>query len=287
MSIGFDLEQRIINLNDTAELTATLYDSTDKPIPASNLVKVSFSLQLPDGTKQGPFAGTIQDDGTGYYAFKGTTEVGHYVILATFTDVNNIVKSVRTDIDVIDPYNETPTVSPSYLLATQIWAKVEDCFDADDEGPWLRDMTLNTFNREKMESFLDMALFDINYLNPPTTLALTDFVLVDPNTQDVSSTSNTPLLVQGGYIVCLRHLMASYVEQPAPSGTQIAWQDRRDYLARWTAVYQIEFPVYDRMAKLFKRQYLGLGQTKGLISSKAGRLLPAPMRTQWVGRGFW
>lgn len=286
MPLGYDQEIRVVNLNDTADLRAVLYDDDDsKPRNPDDLVSVEFVVQLPDET-QTSITGTLADDGTGCASFNGTTAVGHYVAVATFTDVDDRRKSVRTDFDVIDPFITTPP-SASYLVATQIWSKIEDCFDADEEGPWLRDVTLNTFNREKMESFLDLALFDINQLNPPTTLALNSFTVTDSNTGLVSSTSDTPLLVQGGFIVCLRHLMTSYVEQPAPTGAQIAWQDRRDYLTRWGAVYAIEFPVYDRMAKLYKRRYLGLGTTKGLISSKAGRMIAAPMRSQFIGRGFW
>lgn len=286
MPLGFDLEQRVVNLNDTADLTATLYDSTDKPRPADDLVAVSFAVQKPDQT-QSTLTGFIADDGTGTGVYNDTDQVGHYVIVATFTDIDSKLKSVRSDLDVIDPFLTSPSFSASYLVATQIWNKIEDCFDADEEGPWLRDMTMNTFNREKMESFIDMALFDINNLNPPTTLTLVDFVHTDSITMEVSSTADLPLIVQGGFIVCLRHLMTSYVEQPQPTGAQIAWQDRRDYLTRWQAVYTIEFSVYDRMAKLYKRRYLGLGVTKGLVSSKAGRLLAAPMRLANIGRGYW
>lgn len=286
MPLGFDLEQRVVNLNDTADLTATLYDSTDKPRLADDLVAVTFAVQKPDQS-QASVSGFIADDGTGVGVFNGTDQVGHYVVVASFTDTDSKTKSVRADIDVIDPFLVSPNLSASYLVAAQIWNKIEDCFDADEEGPWLRDMTLNTFNREKMESFIDMALFDINSLNPPTTLGLGDFVHTDGTTMVVSSTPDLPLIVQGGFIVCLRHLMTSYVEQPQPTGAQIAWQDRRDYLTRWQAVYTIEFSVYDRMAKLYKRRFLGLGTTKGLVSSKAGRLLPAPMRSWGIGRGYW
>lgn len=287
MTLGFNAEPVVVNLNDTADLNATLYDAMGKPRDPDDLVAARFTVQAPDQTRTTVDA-TLQDDGTAQALYTTTTEVGHYTVVATFTDLEGRVKSVRADFEVADPFLTSPNFSASYLVATQVWSKVEDCFDAEDAGgPWLTEMTLNTFNREKMESFLDMALFDINNLNPPTTLALNNFTLLDPTTGEVSATADLPLLVQGSYIVCLRHLMASYVEQPAPSGAQIAWQDRRDYVSRWTQVYTIEFAIYDRMAKLYKRRYLGLGKTAGLVSSKAGRLIPAPMRTQNIGRGYW
>lgn len=286
MPQGYDLETRVVNLDDTADLRAVLFDHTEKPITADRLVGVSFVVQKPDRTKT-VVLGTIAEDGAGVAAYNGTEQIGHYVIVATFTALDGNIKSVRADIDVADPFAELPSPSDSYLVATQVWAKIEDCFDADEEGPYLRDMTLNTFNKEKMESFLDLALFDINNLNPPTTLTLGNFVTVDSNTGEVIANSDLPLIVQGGFIVCLRHLMTSYVEQPNPTGAQIAWQDRRDYLQRWQQIYTIEFAVYDRMAKLYKRRFLGLGITKGLISTKAGRLMPSALRSQSVGRGYW
>lgn len=287
MTLGYNAEPLVVNLNDTADLKATLYDATGKPRDPDDLVSVSFTVQAPDLSRT-TLDGIVEADGTGTAVYGSTGAVGHYTVVASFLDVDGRTKSVRADFDVADPFLTNPNFSASYLVATQVWSKVEDCFDAEDEGgPWLQEMTLNTFSKEKMENFLDMAMFDINNLNPPTTLALSDFVLTDPTTNLVRATADLPLLVQGGYIVCLRHLMASYVEQPAPTGAQIAWQDRRDYLSRWTQVYTIEFSVYDRMVKLYKRRYLGLGKTAGLISSKAGRLIPAPMRTQNIGRGYW
>ena len=104
---------------------------------------------------------------------------------------------------------------------------------------------------------------------------------------DIYVTSELPLLAQGVFLCVVRHLMRSYVEQPNPVGAQIAWHDRRDYLQRWQSVYTIEDAHYKRTVALFKRRFLGLGHSRVLVSSKAGRLIPAPMRTRNVGRGYW
>jgi len=81
--------------------------------------------------------------------------------------------------------------------------------------------------------------------------------------------------------------MRSYVEQPMPTGVQVAWQDRRDYLQRWREVFDLEKEQYDRWVALYKRGYLQLGHSKLLVAAKAGRLIPAPMRARSVGRGYW
>ena len=81
--------------------------------------------------------------------------------------------------------------------------------------------------------------------------------------------------------------MRSYVEQPLPSGAQIAWQDRRDYLERWRSMYDLEMIQYERWLALWKRGFLQLGHSRLLVAAKAGRLIPAPMRARSVGRGYW
>lgn len=281
MSIGYDRELNIVNKGDTAELVVTLYNRFDEPYSPDDLESVEFTIQAPDKTTT-TASGTIEDDGTGTLLFDDTDQEGQYVAVAAFTTVAG-VRSARTDFEVIDPFAEI-TPSPSWIVADDAWSKFEDCFDAEDEGPWLRDMTLNCFNKIKMEKFIDDALMDINLQHPPTSLIIDNFVT--PGDPPVI-TADLPLLSQGLLIQLIRHLIRSYVEQPNPVGASIAWHDRRDYLQRWQSVLQIEQTQYMRMLALYKRRFLGLGQTVSLVSSKAGRLIPAPMRTRNVGRGYW
>lgn len=282
MSLGFDAELDVFNLNDSAELVAVLYNAADEPFAADDLVSVSFEIALPDNTRD-TVVGVIEANGNGTGVYNGTAQVGEYTVVATFTTLDGLVKSVRADFEVIDPFASV-SPSPSYIVAHSAWMKIEDCFDAEDEGPWLRDMTRNFFNKDKMEHFIDEALFYINQANPPTTLAIGSFVA---STTPPTPTVDLPLLAQGTFLAVLRHLIRSYVEQANPVGSQIAWLDRRDYLTRWQSVLQIEQAAFDKMLALYKRRYLNLGQTRLLVASKAGRLLPAPMRTRNIGRGFW
>lgn len=280
VSLGYDIEPNIVNAGDTATLRAFLYDKNDTLVPEDDLVGVEFTVQAPDKSRSS-VDGLIEGDGLGVARFDATEQVGHYVVVAAFSLMGGETRSSRTDFEVIDPFAEVE-VSPSYVVAVTAWKKLEDCFDAEDEGPWLRDMTLNYFNKDKMESFIDEALFDINYVNPPTDKGIGDFVLADG-----TATGDLPLLAQGVFMCVLRHIIRSYVEQPNPVGAQIAWHDRRDYLQRWQSVYQIEYVHYDRMLKLWKRQFLGLGKSALLLSSKAGRLMTGAMRTRYAGRGYY
>lgn len=284
MSLGYDQEIRIVNKGDAAELIATIYDRHDDPFPAEELISVEFTVQAPDGTTT-TVAGMIEEDGSGVVYYGDTYQVGHHVVMATFLTVNG-AKSTRTDFEVIDPFASFDP-SPSWILANDAWSKFEDCFDAEEEGPWLQDMTLNCFKKEKMERFIDDALMDINLQHPPTNLTLDAFIQPPTDTEGAIITADMPLITQALLVQLIRHLIRSYVEQPNPVGAQIAWHDRRDYLQRWQSVLQIEMEQYKRLLALYKRRYLGLGATVGLVSSKAGRLIPAPMRTRMAGRGYW
>lgn len=283
MSLGYDKEQNIVNLGDTAKLVATLYDDEDKPFSADDLVSVSYQVASPDNTRV-TVVGLIEDDGTGQARFADTMQVGQYIAVATFLTADGDLQSTRVDFEVVDPF-EDATPSSEYIAAIATWAKLEDCFDTENDGPWLRDVTNSWFNKDKMDHFLSEALFLINNQNPPTTLSIGDFVNTGGATP--AATADLPLLSQGMLVRVIQHLIRSYVEQPNPVGGQVAWQDRRDYMQRWQSVLTIEQAQFDKMLALYKRRFLHLGESKLLISSKAGRLIPAPMRTRMIGRGYW
>lgn len=284
MSLGYDQQMKIVNKGDAAELIATIYDRNDDPYSADDLLSVEFTVQAPDDTTT-TVSGSVEDDGKGIVYYGGTTQVGHYTVMATFQTING-AKSTRVDFEVIDPFADI-TPSPSWIVANDAWEKFEDCFDAEEEGPWLQDMTLNVFKKEKMERFIDDALMDINLQHPPTSLLIDNFVQPAVGDDPPVITGDLPLLTQALLVQLIRHLIRSYVEQPNPVGAAIAWHDRRDYMQRWQSVLQIEKEQYMRLLALYKRRYLGLGQTAGLVSSKAGRLIHAPMRTRFAGRGYW
>ena len=291
MSLGFDRQIKIVALNDSAKLTAFIRNSKDQLYDPEDIASVTFTIQRPESGSDGnnyedydtakvEVEGSIQDDGSGYLVYDDTDQVGHYIAIAKFTLADGSTQSKRTDFEVFDPFEKVDT--QIRVVADGVWTKLEDCFDAEDEGPWLQDVTLHFFREEKMEKFINEAIFDINYQNPPTDLALVDFVK-----EDGTVTGTYPLLVQAILVQVIRHLMRSYVEQPMPTGAQIAYQDRRDYLQRWKELYELEMQQYLRWLALYKRGFLQLGHAKVLVAAKAGRLIPAPMRARSAGRGYW
>lgn len=280
MSLGFDRDIDLISAGDTAKLVTYLYDRDDALGSPDDILSVAFRIQDPAGEIT-TVAGAIGDDGEGLLNYSTTTVVGQHRVIATFTLTDGTTQSVRTDFEVIDPF-DPPAPSNEEVIGTYVWQKIEDCFDAEDEGPWLRDMTLNYFNESKMREFIREGLFEINERTPPTSLT-TDFFFLEPG----GPTADLPMIASGTFMAVLRHLMRSYVEQPAAAGAQVFYEDRRDYLQRWQSIYQIEKEWFDRNLGYFKRRWLGLGSSKLLLDAKAGRLLPAPMRTRTTGRGYW
>lgn len=280
--LGFITDETFGNKGDTVEVYAYLYGRDEEPVPQANLIGVNFTVQYPDGIEAGQ-VGEITDDGTGYIRWTDTTQIGHYPVLAQFQLYDGALQSVRADFEVIDPF-DPPAPDVAEIVGDAVWNKVEDCFDAEAggiEGPWLREQTLNHFSRSKMPTFISQAMFSINYHNPPTNFT-EDLFVVNGN-----PTGDFDLLVQGTFLPVIRHLMRSYAEQPDPQGAQISWHSRRDYLDRWAAVYKTETDVFKEWLALWKRQFLGLGRSKILVDSKAGRLTPAPLRTRFVGRGYY
>lgn len=280
MSLGFDRNLNVVNLSDSAELYATLTDKDDNPLTVDDLVSVQFNIQKPDQTRL-TLAGEILDTGEGFGRFTATDQVGDYLAIAQFRLYSGEVRSARCDFEVIDPFNPT-TPTNSDVVSEKVWAKIEDCFDSEYGGPWMRDQTLAFFNKDRVIDFVDEALMDINLYHPPTDLTISDFM----TKRSDGTYAQLPLLVEACFLAVVRHLMRTYVEQPLPEGAQIVYEDRRDYVQRWGTIYQIEYQLFDHWAKLYKRQFLGLGNSKLLVANKAGRLVPAPMRTRFVGRGY-
>lgn len=279
MPLGFDRDLNVINSGDSAEIYAFITDERDVPVPEEDLLSVEFTIQHPDGSKVTE-TGEIQEDGKGFLRYSTTTEIGEYKTIAQFTFLSGALRSVRADFEVIDPFNP-PTPDDTDIIALGVWNKLQDLFDSEEGGPWLQDVTMSTFKKERIEKFIAEGLFDVNSQPPATNAVIGEFVI------EGVAQPHAPLLIQGVLVAVIRHLIRSYVEQPLPTGGQIVYQDRRDYLQRWQSVLQTEEQHYLRLLALWKRQFLGAPGSKILVSSKAGRLLPAPLRTRNVGRGFY
>lgn len=281
MPLGRDPRTRTIATTDTAEVKVALYkEDHDTAYTEDELLSVQFTIQKPDRT-QTTIAGEIDEDGVGILRYTDTTTKGEYLIRAQFTTVDGELKSVRTNFDVEDPFDERTLAAE--VIGDAVWLKLEDLFDSEEGGPWLRDMSLRYFNKTKISQFVEDSLVEINLAPPDTNVTLDLFTFLGPNGEPNPS---LPIIVQGTLLSTIRHLMRSYVEQPVPTGAPVVYEERRDYLDRWQRIYVIELERWVRWVALWKRQFLNYGHGSLLVGSKAGRMIGAPMRTRMAGRGY-
>lgn len=289
--LGAERESNTINLTDTAELLAYVFKADDTAVPAAELSGVQFTIKKPDETST-TVAGSIQSDGSGFLRYTATDQVGLYVWTAQFTFVSGEKRTYRDEFHVSDPM-ETPPETRASTIAKEVWFKLEDCFDSEQGGPWLRDMTLSWFEPSKIEHMLPQGLLLVNSWPPMTTLDLsfftTEVVSTDPALPAGTMEPNPSqyIIVQATLLATIKHLMRSYVEQPQPEGANIVWQNRRDYLQRWQSIYEIEERSFKEIIALWKRQFYNFGQGSMLIGVKAGRLVGTNVRARNVARGWW
>ena len=129
MSLGYDRQTKIVALNDSAELSAFLYDDKDQKYAYEDLASVTFTIQRPKASSDGNaydtteakvvLEGEILEDGSGRVVFgqdsivgsdaDKTDRPGHYIGVATFELVGGITKSAKVDFEVFDPFEVVDT----------------------------------------------------------------------------------------------------------------------------------------------------------------------------------
>jgi hypothetical protein len=167
-------------------------------------------------------------------------------------------KSYASNFEVVDPL----VVLASSGIDTAVdhtMVKLEDLFDSDLGGPWLKDETKKAFDRRKLVALLPDALYMINNgYQPTTSFDETNF-----------PTNHYPLVSQALLVEVIFHLIRSYTEQPLPSGGNISWFDRRDYMQRWQSVLEKEAERLTQYIDIFKMEYTGFGATAVLVGGYA------------------
>jgi len=197
----------------------------------------------------------------------GVTDIpGVYKALVHFTLQGPVRKSQVITFEAIDGLGSS-TETPEDLAIDRSWLKLEDCFDSSLGGPWLRDMTMNNFSRQKMSKLAPDAMYRINYgYYPVTSFTEASF----------DYDHDGPLFSQALLVETIYHLMRSYVEQPSPDGNPVTWFNRRDYLARWQGILEIEEKKFNNWLDTWKTQFFGFGAGAMLIGGYASTALRAP-----------
>lgn len=275
-TLGTKRERQEVAIGDTAELQPYLYDNVEVPVPASDIASVSFKIRRPDDSEV-TLPGIINSDGSGYLAYNGVSIPGLYVWTASFTRTSGVIRTLRDEFNAYDPL-EIPPQTYKQKIASEVWMRIEDCFDSELGGPWLRDETLAYFDPTKVERFIAEGLVYINGLPPLTTFGLEEFSIpiidIDPNLPPgtLQDDPDQIIIIQATLLAVIRHLMRSYVEQDLPTGANIVYQNRRDYLQRWQQIYDVEYKWFREIVALWKRQFFQYGRTSVLVGYKAGRL---------------
>jgi hypothetical protein len=287
LAFGYERVGRIF-LGDSKILQAHLYTLDDETlVPESDIVSVKFTVLKPNDDPNSPsinnVAGTIEGDGLGQYVVPGAINnvEGEYRAYATFVynegTLTGLVKTIPVFYDVIDAFERTgPHVSDPYV--DQAWLKLEDCFDSEFGGPWLRDMTLRVFDKGKLRALAPEVILAVNQQMPYTDYTVDTF----PYNQGDAG----PLFAQGLLVSAIRHLMRSYTEQPDVVSSPVAFMDRKKYQQAWKLQYDVEIALFERWLNRWKLRSYDISHASVLLGSKAGRMLPAPMRSRNVSRGF-
>jgi hypothetical protein len=227
--------------------------------------------------------GAVNNDGAGFLRWTQTLMLGEYVAQCRFSLITGEQRSCMISFTVVDPFNP---IAPSAvdMVVDQVWLRLEDVFDSNEGGPWLRDMTKAHFDSTKIAAFIPEALLDINVQMPPTNFDLSLFT----SGPDAAMNPNMPLLVKGVLVLVIRHLMRSYTEIFTPTGQgQLVWPDRTRYQQAWGQIYTLEYQDYIAAVRLWKRTLYGFGHSALLTFNKAGRLFPyAGQSSRGIYRGY-
>lgn len=286
MSFGYQRQPRIMK-GDSQVLNAFIFGEDETtPVPAEDIIRVHFTVLVPGDDPEAPtldeIDGVVVGDGHGQYVVPASINgvQGQYKSFARFeynSGSNILNKGVVTDYDVFDPFVRAKASAADEAI-DQCWLKLEDCFDSEIGGPWLRDMTLAVFDKSKINGFIPEALMDINQQMPITDYNVDSF--------PYAANDGTAVMAEGLLLATIRHLMRSYTEQPDIMNSPVAFMDRKRYQQAWSAIYTIELAMWDRWLSRWKLRSYDLSSSAMLLGTKAGRMLPAPMRSRNVGRGF-
>jgi hypothetical protein len=284
ISFGFTSELRVFT-GDTALLNAYITEEDDEtPVAQDDIAGVTFTVRRPGDPPNSPAIdqqpGTIPEDGLGQFLVPAniTTVAGEYLARAQFTLTDGTIKSVIMDFDVIDPFEDVGA-SPGDGVVDMTWRMFEDLFDSELGGPWLRDMTKARFDKTKLRQLIPQALMDINFQQPQTDFSEDNF--------PYSVNDGTALFAQALLVASVRHLMRSYTEQPDVMNSQVGFFDRKRYTQAWKFIYDIEEAKLKEWLWGWKLYIYRSNNSALLVGIKAGRILPASLRSRGIWRGYY
>lgn len=166
-------------------------------------------------------------------------------------------------------------------LVDAVWYKFADLFDSPAGGPHLQTYYQTHWSRGRMAQLMKTSLGRINTMQQP----FGSYTLDGVGGPKFPVGQWGPLLETFTYIEAVKHLIRSYVEQPdLRTGTNITYQDRRDYMQRWREVLDLEESLLESQLDSFKLARLSLSTPSVLVGGGAyGRYAPTRI-TGMTGR---
>lgn len=163
------------------------------------------------------------------------------------------------------------------------WVRFADLYDSPDGGPHLATYVQTDWGgRNRLAQLLKIALGRLNTVAQPHQTYGFD----EPNQFPVQAWG--ALLEHALYVECIKHLMRSYVEQPALQGMSVAYEDRRDYMNRWNTIYEIEKADLDSELSNFKLATMGLGAASVTVAGGVyGNIRPFPQFANPARPQYW
>ena len=159
-------------------------------------------------------------------------------------------------------------------LVEFVWIRFADLIDSPAGGPNIiaTPYFQAHWSRGRVSQLMTIALGKINAIGQPWSSYTVDGV----------GGALFPVQLWGGllgtytYVECVKHLIRSYVEQPAVVGSgSITRLERRDYAERWRAVLRDEEAELKSLLDVFKIRHMGLGNPRVLVSGGTyGRYAP-------------
>lgn len=190
-----------------------------------------------------------------------TAEPGTYSVHWTY-DLDGSPEQYTTYIQIGEVAPDYDRLAPALKEAVDsVYIRFADLFDSPLGGPNLQTYFQSHFGRQRIAQLLRIAAGRLNTMaQPHQTLT------VEGPTPSFPMARWGSLLETATYLEVLRHLVRSYVEQPAFIGGNVTRLDRRDYMDRWQSVLRDEEAIFKSQLDVFKISMMGLGKPKVLVS---------------------
>lgn len=190
-----------------------------------------------------------------------SSNVGTYAIRWSYS-INGVPEAYVTHIQIGEASPEFDRLDPGMKAIVEgVYFRFADLFDSPYGGPNLQTYFQTHFGRNRIAQLLRVAVGLLNTTAQPYQ----SFTLDDGGKQFPIAQWGS-LLESALYVEVLKHLVRSYVEQPAFVGGNVTRLDRRDYMDRWQSILDDERAALKGQLEVFKISNMGLGKPKVLVS---------------------